>query len=121
MYTDGFRVPFYIQRTTKPRKLGIDSGGAVVNSQSTSSPTGNTRLLRRNLRLAQSRWGHALSPVAKRALRTYSEQLRMSIDTGDLLLIDGKWYVTHSGLLRLAARRHCRGIEVTVVPQLCDA
>jgi len=85
-----------------------------------SSPKGIAALFRRNLRLAQGRWGHALSPLAKRALRIYSEQLRMSLDSGDLYLIDGKWYVTHSGLLRLATRRHCRGIEVNVVPQLCD-
>ncbi len=91
-----------------------------MNNRSMSSSKGVTALFRRNLRLAQGRWGQALSPLAKHALRIYSEQLRMSIDTGDLLLIDGKWYVTHSGLLHLATRRRCRGIEVSVVPQLCD-
>ena len=92
-----------------------------MNSRSMSSSKEITALFRRNLRLAQGRWGQALSPLARHALRIYSEQLRMSIDSGDLYLIDGKWYVTHSGLLRLATRRHCRGIEVSVVPQLCDA
>jgi hypothetical protein len=91
-----------------------------MNSRSTSSSKRNTTLVRQNLRLAQGKWGNALGLVAKRALRAYSEQLRVSLETGNLLLIDGKWYVTHSGLLRLATRKRCRGIEVSVVPQLCD-
>ncbi len=111
---------FYYTPTAIDKAAGSDSGGTTVNHQSRSSSKGNTILFRRNLRLAEGTWGHALSPVAKRALHAYSEQLRMSIDTGDLLLIDGKWYVTHSGLLHLATRRRCRDIEVSVVPQLCD-
>jgi hypothetical protein len=77
-------------------------------------------LSRQNLRLAQSRWGPNLSPAAKTALRDYSKQLRLSVERGDLLLIDGKWYVTHSGLLHLANRRRCCGISVTAIRQLCD-
>ena len=91
------------------------------NAEHTSSYSSQHAFLgRRNLRLAQTRWGPAFGPELKRVLRCYSEQFNMSIELGDLLLIDGKWYVTHSGLLRLATRRHCRGIDVTVVPQLCD-
>jgi hypothetical protein len=44
----------------------------------------------------------------------------MSLECGDLLLINGKWYVTHSGLLRLARRSHCAGISVEAVPELSD-
>jgi len=81
---------------------------------------GRYSLIRRNLRLARAKWQTALSPEAERALRDYSEQLRLSIEGGDLLLIDGKWYVTHSGLLRIASRRRCCGIAVTAMRQLCD-
>ena len=77
-------------------------------------------LIRRNLRLARARWGSNLSPVLARALRDFSEELRLSVQRGDLLLIDGKWYVTHSGLLRIATRRRCCGIAVTAMPRLCD-
>ena len=77
-------------------------------------------LIRRNLRLARVKWGANLSPAVKHALRDYSEQLRLSVERGDLLLIDGKWYVTHSGLLRIATRRRCCGIAVTAMPRLCD-
>ena len=33
----------------------------------------------------------------------------------------GNWYVTHTGLLRLARRKHCRGIHVEAVESLCDS
>ena len=32
------------------------------------------------------------------------------------MMLEGRWYVTHSGLLRIAARRRCNGIE-TVLEQ----
>src|SRR5205823_6025985 len=43
-----------------------------------------------------------------------------SVALGDLLLLDGQWYVTHVGLLRLAQRRHCTGIRVQQVREFCD-
>jgi hypothetical protein len=76
--------------------------------------------VRRNLRLAQARWGDELSTAVKLALRIYSEELSVSIENGDLLLIEGGWYVTNSGLLRLARRRHCHGIDVTPCPEFSD-
>jgi hypothetical protein len=39
---------------------------------------------------------------------------------GDLLHLNGTWYVTHTGLLRLASRRRCAGIAVEVVKDFCD-
>jgi hypothetical protein len=39
---------------------------------------------------------------------------------GDLQLLDGSWYVTHSGLLRLAQRDHCSGIQVQPIGEFCD-
>ena len=35
-------------------------------------------------------------------------------------LLDGRWYVTHAGLLRLAQRRRCAGIRVEQVRKFCD-
>ena len=46
--------------------------------------------------------------------------LGLSISTGDVLLLDGSYYVTHSGLLRIASRRRCYGIDVRPVPKFCD-
>ncbi|MFL6438685.1 MAG: hypothetical protein ACJ71Q_13990 [Terriglobales bacterium] len=44
----------------------------------------------------------------------------MSVLRGDLLLLSGNWYVTHSGLLRIASERRCHGIHVRLVTALCD-
>ncbi len=44
----------------------------------------------------------------------------MSIASGDLLLIDGRWYVTHSGLLKIATRKQCRGIRIQPVAAFCE-
>src|SRR5579859_5760304 len=37
------------------------------------------------------------------------------------MLLDGSWYVTHSGLLRLATRKGCVGIRVVPVTGFCSA
>jgi hypothetical protein len=44
----------------------------------------------------------------------------LSVRSGDLLLINGRWYVTHTGLLHLARRSHCAGISVEAVAKLSD-
>jgi hypothetical protein len=36
------------------------------------------------------------------------------------MLLNGKWYVTHAGLLRLAHRTRCAGIRVQQVSEFCD-
>ncbi len=77
-------------------------------------------LFRRNLRLARAKWGPQLNLITERTLRDISRTLEMSIESGDLLLIEDKWYVTHSGLLRLATRKRCSGIDVAAVSNFCD-
>jgi hypothetical protein len=39
---------------------------------------------------------------------------------GEILHLNGGWYVTHAALLRLASRRHCAGIQVDQVDQSSD-
>ena len=56
-----------------------------------------------------------------RALRSLTNSYRFSVPSGDLLLLDSRWYVTHTGLIRLATRRRCSGIHVQVIPELSDA
>jgi hypothetical protein len=82
-----------------------------VQNQNNVGSHKHTLLLRRNLRLAQAKWGPKLYPAVEQSLRLLSQR-QMSIEHGDLLLIEGKWYVTHSGLLRLARRNRCCGINV---------
>jgi len=40
---------------------------------------------------------------------------------GDLILLGSNWYVTHTGLLRLARRKRCSGIHAQPVMEFCDA
>jgi hypothetical protein len=77
-------------------------------------------LFERNLRAAKRRWGPSLGRIAVKSLKGLSEELRLEISFGDILLLDNHWYVTHTGLLRIARRRRCLGINVETVPALCD-
>ena len=83
-------------------------------------PISTEGLLRRNRRLARKRWGVALNHNALELLGSFSEDFRLSIALGDLLLLDRGWYVTHAGLLRLARRNRCYGIKVQPVKEFCD-
>jgi hypothetical protein len=49
-----------------------------------------------------------------------AKRYRFSVESGDLLWLDGHWYVTHSGLIRLARRNHCAGIHAEPVPEFSD-
>src|SRR5438034_302214 len=77
------------------------------------------RLIRSNADSARLRWG-ALPKIMVRALKGLSIEHRLSVRSGDLLPLDGRWYVTHTGLLRLARRSRCAGISVDAVPELSD-
>jgi hypothetical protein len=78
------------------------------------------RLARKNLSLAKGRWVEALSRQHLQALRSLTEDYGFAVALGDLLLLEGGWYVTHAGLLRLAARSRCNGIRVEQVRNFCD-
>ena len=49
------------------------------------------------------------------ALRELSGSLRLSVRAGEMLLLNGRWYVSHSGLLRVAQRKRCKGISTEIV------
>ena len=73
-----------------------------------------------NLRLARSKWGD-LDRFAAEQLKKLSNELQLSVASGDLLLLDAHWYVTHTGLIRLATRRRCSGIQVQPITEFSDA
>jgi hypothetical protein len=81
--------------------------------------TNAQRLYIQNRRLARKTWPD-LKPVLLSALQKYSVQFGLSIASSELILLSGNWYVTHAGLLAVATRRRCRGIEVEAVSDLCD-
>jgi hypothetical protein len=74
----------------------------------------------RNAELAQTLWGN-LPEITAEVLQVLTEQYFLRIALGDLILLDGKWYVTHSGLLGIARRKRCHGICVEPLLKFCDA
>jgi hypothetical protein len=74
-----------------------------------SSIRPNAKLIRENLRAVKQLYPHVTSSQML-ALRELSLTPGLSVRSGDLLMLDTKWYVTHSGLLRVAHRRRCSGI-----------
>ena len=78
-----------------------------------------SRAFRINKRLAERTWGRLSSHLAT-SLRSLTSDFSLSVSRGDLICLDGRWYITHSGLLRLASRRHCVGIQVEMVSDFCD-
>jgi hypothetical protein len=77
-------------------------------------------LIRQNIRLATSIWRDEFSHREIPELKRISVDLGLSVGSGEVLLLAGKWYVTHSGLLRVAQRKRCLGIRTAVQERLCD-
>jgi hypothetical protein len=67
------------------------------------------KLIRENLRAVKELYPHVTSSQLL-VLRELSRTLGLSVRSGDLLMLDARWYVTHSGLLRVAQRRRCSSI-----------
>src|ERR1035437_51125 len=72
-----------------------------------------------NARFARSIWGR-LPSSAIGALKQLTQRFALSVVEGDLLLLDGRWYVTHAGLLRIAQRNRCSGMRTAVDKGLSD-
>jgi hypothetical protein len=78
-----------------------------------------TKDLEHELTRAKQVWG-PLGDVAIDSLTSLICAHKLSILSGDLLYLNNRWYVTHSGLLRLSNRKRCAGIKVLPVTALCD-
>jgi hypothetical protein len=72
-----------------------------------------------NRRIARQLWGQISTAISK-SLKELTTEYLLSVASGDLLLLDGRWYVTHSGLLGLARRNRCAGIKVQPVQSFCE-
>jgi len=77
------------------------------------------RRFQQDLRLANRIWGKMKKPLRDNLLGLLKQHC-LSIAAGDLLLIDGKWYVSNSGLLRVAHRKHCQGMRIQPLKEFCD-
>jgi hypothetical protein len=78
-------------------------------------------LIRQNLKAARRNSSIELGKDKLASLLALTKQYGFSILLGDLLLLDGHWYATHAGLLRLAQRRRCSGIRTALQMDLSVA
>jgi hypothetical protein len=74
-----------------------------------SSIRPKAKLIRENLRAVKQLYPHVTNSQMV-VLRELCRTLGLSVRNGDLLMLDTRWYVTHSGLLRVAQRRRCLSI-----------
>ena len=77
-------------------------------------------LLRCNFRLARSRWENLIGKVSLQQLKALTQQYEFSIAQGDIVWLERGWYVTHTGLVRLARRYRCAGIHAKSIPEFCN-
>jgi hypothetical protein len=61
-----------------------------------------------------------LPAAATKSLRRLTRQHGLTLASGDVSWLDGHWYVTHSGLLKIARRNRCHGIHVRPAVEFCD-
>ena len=78
------------------------------------------KLVRFNRREAKRLWGTTLNEVLFLGLRELSIHFGFSIVMGDLILLNGRWYVTHTGLIRVARNSRCSGIHVRPITEFSD-
>ena len=75
--------------------------------------------LARELRFAKLLYGDLSKPIL-RAVGELIQKHQVSIISGDVKYFNDGWYVTDSGLLRIAERRRCVGIHCRAVPESSD-
>jgi hypothetical protein len=73
-----------------------------------------------NVKHARATWG-AIPRIALDSLANLTEAHGLSVAAGDLQFLDGHWYVTHAGLLRIAQRRRCSAIRTALQKDLSDS
>jgi len=78
-----------------------------------------TNSVRTEMRIARQTWADLEAPRL-RDLRSLLVKYKFSVGRGEITRIDNRWYVTHAGLLELAARRQCSGIRTFLEERLCD-
>jgi hypothetical protein len=81
--------------------------------------TTEVNLVRQNFRLVKKLYPD-LAQGDLRGLRELTQAHLLSVSQGEISCIDGKWYVTHAGLLRIALRGRCFGIRTSLQERQSD-
>jgi hypothetical protein len=77
-------------------------------------------LVRQNTKIAKHLWSRELGPYDLSALAELTHHFGLLLASREILWLNGRWYVTAGGLLRVAAKNHCRGIQAHAISKLCD-
>jgi hypothetical protein len=77
-------------------------------------------LVRQNTKLAKYLWPDEIGSSHMSALAKLTRHSGLSLATGDILWLNGGWYVTSGGLLRVAKHNHCHGIQTDAVAKFCN-
>ena len=85
----------------------------------TASYNNTLQLIRRNTSLVKKLYPN-ITRARIQALNELTRQFSFSVARGDVIQLENGWFVTHTGLVRLAHRKRCRGIQVEAVDSLCD-
>jgi hypothetical protein len=80
----------------------------------------NKVLFRENVRIARKTWPSQILNSHIPTLKSLTDRYQFSISSGDLILLDSHWYVTHTGLIRLARRSRCAGIHAEAAQALSE-
>jgi hypothetical protein len=77
-------------------------------------------VLNAEIESARRLWGD-LPKVALDSLIGLVKRFGISVSLGDVQYLDGRWYITHSGLLQIAQRRRCSGLRTSLQTKFCDS
>src|ERR1035437_7946174 len=108
---------YLLYNTERPRMHQAE----VKNNRSGRIEQRSQKLFRENASWARKALGRAFVAHTKVSLEALTREFGFSVSSGDLQIINSNWYVTHTGLIRLARRKRCRGIHVEAVDSLCDS
>jgi hypothetical protein len=79
-----------------------------------------SKRIQREFVAARKIWPHGVHGIQAEQLELLLKAYRFSVKRGDLQILNGRWYVTHVGLIGLAARRRCVGVHTEAVEKLCE-
>jgi hypothetical protein len=78
-------------------------------------------LVRENTRLAKVLWSGELDPCSLAALKGLTRESGLALAAREIIWLNGGWYVTSGGLLRVAKKNRCHGIHAHAISNLSDA
>jgi hypothetical protein len=85
------------------------------------SKSDSLKLATQNRRLAKRFWAGRLSAASLDKLTHLTRTLGLAVSAGEILYIEGNWYITHAGLLHIALRQHCLGIRTAFQERQSDS